>query len=542
MITDPPTFSQELNFDILKPWQVPACKRIIECIKEASKLPHNIQKRGHILVAPTRTGKTFTVFHAIAEAQRLGFLGSPYDKAKFGGDDLRFAKVLIIGTKSLYTQHTRVAKQLGVKDFMVTSYSGLRAALGRIFIDWIKGLEYGVLVEKPFWNEEFKPDVLILDEVQFIKNYKSQAAEIVRAAIEQGILCIMMSATPGVTIDEMKLVCLGCKLCSSESWKEFSWSFCGKNGPTEISPTNMARLNTYFEEQKVISRHENITYLHKVFNKCLIVPFQNEEKRDAYNNLYNNLLAELRKIKKNEPQGIAKVWAKIRVFRMGAEILKVDILGNEGHHYVNDPANPKQVLIASNYVDTLIALWNYLTKELKVPPKDIVHLTGSVNTLDRQVAIDKFQHGKAKYFLTTIKAGGVGLSLHHEFKEALPRVVLLPPTYSGPEMAQVLGRAHGPTSLSTTHQFIVWYRGTIEESVAERAASRFKCMKELYAKRETFFDVFENIASEDIERLEKEFEAGAGARPTEDEPEEDKFDENMFSIDNIGDSSVEVVK
>lgn len=528
---------EEMSTKGLKPWQIEPAKQIFQCIKVASLRPRDLVKKGLVLVAPTRTGKTFGFCKAISEAQRLGVLGNNYPVDKYDKDQ-RLATVLIIGTKSLQYQHTRVAKLLGVQRFLVSSYSSLRATLGEMFIEWVKGHEFGVLAERPLWIDENRPDVIICDECQFIKNVNSQAAEIIRSAIEQGILVIFASATPGVTIEEMEMVCLGCALTTKANWRTFSWNFCGSNaGPKEISPANMGRLNTYLEEHNSIVRYENITYAHKVFNKCIITPFQDKATADAYSELYNNLLEELRKINRSEPEGVAKIWAMIRVFRMGAEFLRVPILGSEA---IRRASEGKQIIVASNYVDTLVRLWNYF-KQQGVDTKRIVHLTGSVPMADRQRAVDKFQHNKATFFLTTIKAGGVGLSLHHEYEDALPREVLLPPTYSGPEMAQVLGRSHGPTSLSTTRQFIIWYKDTIEESVAQRAASRFSCMAELYTKKETFLDVFSNIAHEDIARLEKEFAAKENVDIDTETGEEITIDTNMFSLDNIGESSLEVV-
>lgn len=526
----PKPLDSKLDLSGLKSWQLYATTAIFNTIVVASNRPRDLTKKSILLVAPTRTGKTFGSCKAIAEAQRLSYIGKNYPIDKYG-EDYRLAKILFITPKSVQYQFTRVAKQLGVKDFLVTSYSSLRATLGEIFIDWVKGYELGNLAERPFWNDENRPDIIVCDEAQNLKNSNSQAATIIRAAIEQGILVIFMSATPAVTIDEMRIICIGLGITTNNNWRTFSYGFCGSSaGPTEISPANMARLTSYLEETNTITRYENITYVHKVFNKCIITPFQDKETSDKYQQAYNDLLQELRKVRKDEPQGVARIWAMIRVFRMRAEYLRVSILGNEAVRHANEG---KQVIIGSNYVETLIKLWDYLTKTKLISSKEIVHLTGSVPMMERQRAIDRFQHNKVTYFLTTIKAGGVGLSLHHEYPDALPRVVLLPPTYSGPEMAQVLGRAHGPTSLSTTKQFIIWYKDTIEESVAQRAASRFKCIGELYSKKTTFLDVFENIATEDIKRLEEEFafKESQGSSINEDgESIADTVDINMFAL------------
>ena len=104
-------------------------------------------------------------------------------------------------------------------------------------------------------------------------------------------------------------------------------------------------------------------------------------------------------------------------------------------------------------------------------------LAGSQSAEQRQAEIDKFQSGRAKVCIFTLAAGGVGLSLDHCEPHLLPRVGYFTPVYSGPEAQQALGRAVRRATLSDTHQFLVYMRGTIEEShVAPMMDSKLKCI------------------------------------------------------------------
>lgn len=125
---------------------------------------------------------------------------------------------------------------------------------------------------------------------------------------------------------------------------------------------------------------------------------------------------------------------------------------------------------------------------------------------ERQQNIDDFQTGKTLFFLTTLKSGGTGLSLHHEHKTSRPRVVILPPTWSVYELVQVLGRAQRITNLSQVIQTICWFAGTVEEKVAQRLASKYDCIKELMDRKDNFIEnVFEKeITGSELLAIETE--------------------------------------
>lgn len=167
------------------------------------------------------------------------------------------------------------------------------------------------------------------------------------------------------------------------------------------------------------------------------------------------------------------------------------------------------------------------------------HLQLGEQSLDqRQREIDRFQSGKSLYCLYTFKAGGVGLSLHHTdeltidwdrlavgfnewfvkiqslpekqrplpgkarrkesgyaveedipFVPVRPRENFVAPTYSPIELVQGLGRLPRLTSLSDTVQTLLFYIGTIEDSIAEIVSQGLRCLSKVVRQREKWMDV-----------------------------------------------------
>ena len=135
---------------------------------------------------------------------------------------------------------------------------------------------------------------------------------------------------------------------------------------------------------------------------------------------------------------------------------------------------------------------------------------GGQNAKARNEEIKRFQTGVTKICLFTFKAGGVGLSLHHCHENAKPRETFLAPCYSAIELVQGLGRAPRLTSMSETIQTMLFYKGTIEEHIADRVSEKLKCLQEVVRQRESWEDVIvENAQQEFSTRANYEEESKA---------------------------------
>lgn len=136
---------------------------------------------------------------------------------------------------------------------------------------------------------------------------------------------------------------------------------------------------------------------------------------------------------------------------------------------------------------------------------------GPQSQKQRQIEIDRFQKGITKYCFYTFRAGGVGLSLHHTdewteqkcrrkpsgyvFVEDIlsipirPRRVYVAPTWSAIELIQGVGRAPRLTSLSDTHQYMLFFKATVEERQARVVGIKMHCMTKVVRNHESWEDL-----------------------------------------------------
>lgn len=490
-------------------FQVAPSQQLVEGIREFYESGIN---KGRLLVMPTRCGKTYTVAGSLRAIQDL------YPKRKYN-PELPSERWMIITPASVKTQFQRVLLKAGVEGFNVTSPTSMSAGFGDTNLSWISVVHNGVLDQEPVWDEMMKPDVIIIDECQWVKNPSSNISKVIISAVKQGILVIFVSATPFTTLAESLVVSIGLRICRDHfHHKELCKSFIF-NGSDYDQPNDatMKRFNAYLIQKNRKIEASNIKFKHRVFNKCILIDFQTKLQAETYKKAYDTYVEECAKHNKHTPEGWAAIWVAMLKFRQTAEAIRSNSLVTRG---LSKVAEGKQVLIASNFRNTLDIMITMLVEMYNVPRHKIGLIIGGQDAVKRQQDIDNFQRGRLDFIFLTLKSGGAGLSLHHENKEGRPRHVLLPPTWSAIEQVQVLGRAHGPTSLSTTYQEIIWYRGTIEEYVAEKVSKRMRSLKEMVSKRETWLDLFNPEGQFEVEELKHLHEANKDLVETPEEGDE----------------------
>lgn len=443
---------------------------------------------GCLVIGNTGVGKTFVLADAIFNAQQNGKFLSSEDKP------FKNYCVMMMTPKRAITQQKRVFYKAGIKDFEIINHNSLATkSYGSLFIEWVTEYKHGELDKQPVWIEESKPDVLIVDECQLVKNPRAARTKIVRAAIRQGIKVILVSATPFAKASEAEQVVLACGIVKHEDnvWEYIkSVSF----DPEKYSPLAIKRIKADLKGRNALINITGARYPYKpIVNniKLSLTPAQ----RAIYDESWNEYLKVLEKEGRRGPSGIMAIWVAQNKHRECTDKLKAPAMAARAFQVANLDVSPRQVIIASNFVGALEMVWNCLVKTHGVSPDKISVLFGGVTDKQGQKAIDDFQEGKTDYFLTTMKSGGTSISLHHENESAKPRYVLLPPTWSIYEMVQVLGRAQRITSLSQTIQDIVWFRDTIEEKVADTVGEKWKSMREMLEKRDNFIqDMFHSEA------------------------------------------------
>lgn len=467
----------------LLPYQSEAVEKLYQ------GMVHKIPK---LLRAPTRTGKSYALAVALRKAQDAGLFKDPS----------KMVNILVLTTKTVKTQTARVFAEAGVEGSMVCNYATLRSDLGGLFIDWIKNLQHGVLAEHPVWRTADKPEIIICDECQLVKNHLTLQAQLIQAAAEQGIYLIFASATPFVTLLDAKVLCIGLGLTDEHNWAQFADAHCARGSDIrEASPKSSANLRDTLLKKDRLVEFTNIKYTHRVFNKCVKITVS-PQKMEFYAKAYLDYLEECRKAERGTPQGIRARWVANNKFRQRAEDIRKEDIADYAVNILHK--EERQILMGSNFLNTLRGYWTQLTKVHHIPPERIGYIVGGQPERQRQRNIDLFQKGELDFILLTLKAGGAGISLHHDRKGTRPRHCVLPPTWSPIELIQVLGRAHGPTSLSTTHQDVLWIKGTIEDYVADKVAQGFSCLGELVNKKETWVNLFDELSEEDAEKMNEE--------------------------------------
>jgi SNF2 family DNA or RNA helicase len=158
----------------------------------------------------------------------------------------------------------------------------------------------------------------------------------------------------------------------------------------------------------------------------------------------------------------------------------LDEVEDEGH----------KILIFSQFT-SLLAL---LRKELDAKKKVYEYLDGQ--TVNRQVRVDRFQEdARCKFFLISLKAGGLGLNL-----TAADYVFILDPWWNPAVEAQAIDRAHriGQDKKVFAYRFVS--EDSIEERIAELQESKRHLADSIVSASES---VMRDLTREDLEFLFK---------------------------------------
>jgi len=248
------------------------------------------------------------------------------------------------------------------------------------------------------------------------------------------------------------------------------------------------------------------------------------------------IVLELHKTYKVPRGAISLIWGGDRIY-----------VGEKEKYSLEDMQDIlKRVMLGDDIPKSVL---NEIKRQLQASNAGLVDIPSYLNlgpqTLAaRQDEIDRFQLGNSLYCCFNFKSGGVGLSLHHSdelTKEKCrrkdngyvylddilsiptrPRCSFLAPTYSAIELVQGLGRAPRIASLSDTMQTLVFYRGTVETSVAAVTSAKLKCLTKIVRQREDWSDLILNSHRD---------------KQTVIVPDEETIDgKELFELDNIEDN------
>ena len=352
---------------------------------------------------------------------------------------------------------------------------------------------YGTLRSDVVAFKDIRFDYCILDEAQAIKNSSTLAAKAVRLVKADHRLA--MSGTPV----ENHL---------GELWSLFEYLNPGMLGSASVF--GRAGKNPDDSTRQVLGKALRPFILRRT--KAQVAPELPEKtEQTIYCDLEGNdkkLYDELRDFYRarllNRGAGEGSGQYKIQVLeallrlrqaachpglidkkKVGEPSAKIDTLLAQLEQVLDED---HKALVFSQFTSLLAILRSRLDKQ-GVP---YVYLDG--RTRDRQAKVEEFQNDpKAKLFLISLKAGGLGLNLH-----AAEYVYLLDPWWNPAVEAQAIDRAHriGQTRKVFAYRLIA--RDTVEEKVLELQKSKRDLADAIITADNS---VMRNLTRDDLELL-----------------------------------------
>ncbi len=468
-------------------WQEEAVNDIVE------KLYGTTNYRGVLLRGGTGLGKMYIKALALADILRKELV----------------IPVLWLCPKSVKLQTMRVLKDCGIAHLvMVMSYGQIKNNDGTsIFLQYItmpnplNPIELDII---PVWHEYMLPAIVVADECHSLKNPFSLQSKVVRA-LPISVKRIFASATPFQRVGDARTLieAMGAvtkhnaipttQITAPTILREIAFP----KSLEEYSPSAVGRLRD--ELDPYIVELKNVRFKFPTSTICSLLNFRSREQEQAYNDAYEEYLREIRegRRKGSESHGRMAALVAMQKFQQKAELLRCPEIAERGVLRVSEG---KQVIIASNYVDTLRSVWTHLVKVHNVAPEKIAFIVGGQSEGKIQSNVDNFNTGAADYILFTIKSGGAGISLHHDRPyPSRPRHIILPPTWSAIDLVQALGRGHRLTSISPTTQEILWFDKTVEVKVKNVVERKVKCLSKAVTAKEQFISLFERESGDDID-------------------------------------------
>lgn len=320
---------------------------------------------------------------------------------------------------------------------------------------------YGVMKKESYSTfSDMHFDILIMDEVQHLKNIRSQGASAARNLKANFRICL--TGTP-VEND------------LSEFYNIMDLSIPGIWGELSFFKTKSSKKSRLLARQTVRpfilrrTKEEVLTELPEKIENHVYLNFKESEKEH-----YLSTLANVRQRMSTVQQGrkyseILKSLLQLRQLCLwqNKEFLtstKVDFLMENLEVLVEEK---HKVLVFSQFTTYLDII------QTKIKEKGWIHarIDGSQTLKKRGSEVERFQNGDAEVFLISLKAGGVGLNL-----TAASYIFLMDPWWNPAVENQAIDRAY---RIGQENKLTV-YRPIIKDSVEEKVLVLQNAKKELF--------------------------------------------------------------
>lgn len=377
----------------------------------------------------------------------------------------------IVCPKSVVPAWERVLASFGIKPYFITNWEGAKTA----------GFKHGSFNYRTgvyTWNLGRTQILLILDEVHKAKGVDSQNSAMLIAAKAQDLITLCLSATAADNPRDMRG--LGYRLdlhdlVNFKQWSESMGCYQDTQGRDErivwrCEDVDSAMLTVHRQIYPAKAARMRIADLGDRFPETQITADLYEIKEwKRQNEAFETLVKEIKQLQKDAKEGWPSAALTLNMrYRQLTEHLKVEALNALTHDALE---NRKSVAIFVNYTETLFELAK------KFPKASLIH-GGQIKKGEREREIQNFQEDKARVIICNIKAGGVGVSLH-DINGRYGRQSFICPTYSAQDLIQAAGRVHRAGGKSKSLQRIIYAKGTVEEEMCRKVATRVASIQAL---------------------------------------------------------------
>lgn len=333
---------------------------------------------------------------------------------------------------------------------------------------------YGVMKKESYTTfNDMNFDIVIMDEVQHLKNIRSQGASAARNLNSKFRICL--TGTP-VEND------------LSEFYNIMDLSIPGIWGELSFFRTKSSKKSRLLARQTVRpfilrrTKEEVLTELPEKVENHVYLNFDTEE-REHYVSTLANIRTKMTTIQQGRKYSeILKsllqlrqlcLWQNqnfLRSTKVEFLIENLEQLLEEGH----------KVLVFSQFTTYLDIIQN----KVRERNWNYARIDGSQTLKKRAFEVDRFQNGDAQVFLISLKAGGVGLNL-----TAASYIFLMDPWWNPAVENQAIDRAYriGQENKLTVYRPII--KDSVEEKVLVLQNAKRELFRDLMAEDEdSFFD------------------------------------------------------